>query len=35
MGIILYCMLFGRLPFSGSNIASVKAKIIDGDFEIP
>lgn len=35
MGIILFCMLFGHLPFSGSNTQEVKAKIIEGNFEIP
>lgn len=35
MGVILYGMLFGALPFSGTTAEEVLEQIQNGDFKIP
>ena len=33
MGIVLYCLLTGTLPFDDDDEAVMRSKIIQGDFE--
>lgn len=35
MGVILYCLLTGTLPFDDDDEAVMKEKIITGEFEDP
>ena len=35
MGVILYLMLFGKLPFHGGNGKDIISEIINNEYEIP
>ena len=35
MGVVLYQMLSGKMPFDGSKVEQVLFKIKKGDFEMP
>ena len=34
-GVLFYALLYGRLPFTSSELPELKEKICKGDFEIP
>nr|KAJ3419811.1 MAP/microtubule affinity-regulating kinase 3 [Polyrhizophydium stewartii] len=35
MGVVLYVLVCGSLPFDGSNLAKLRARVISGKFKIP
>ena len=35
MGVVLYVLVCGSLPFDGSTYASLKAKVTSGRFQVP
>ena len=35
LGVLLYVLLCGSLPFDGSNLSKLRAKVITGKFKIP
>ncbi|EGF77087.1 hypothetical protein BATDEDRAFT_14212, partial [Batrachochytrium dendrobatidis JAM81] len=35
MGVVLYVLVCGSLPFDGSNLAKLRARVISGKFKVP
>ena len=35
LGVVLYVLVCGAVPFDGQNIQNLKARVLDGRFRIP